>query len=109
MTQQKTKQRTNSHHSKSNGMKTTKPEIVKPWKVGDQITFIIEKLDNLGQGIHRQGEFIAFIPKTLPGEKGNAIITRVKKKVAHAQLTDLQEQSLSTSRQASPCPHFNQC
>lgn len=71
------------------------------------IEFTIDHLDPLGQGVHKEGDLVVFIPKTLPGERGMARINKRVKGVAFAELTELHV--ASSLRTTSPCPHFDQC
>ncbi len=76
--------------------------------MGKRTPFDIIRMDPLGQGVSLLNEKVTFIPKTLPGEKGEAIITETKgKKVQFAQLDSLTQ--LSPKREKSPCPHFDHC
>lgn len=71
------------------------------------VPFRISSLDSLGQGVSKIGERITFIPKTLPGEEGEAIIHSEKKGVAFARLSSL---SLKSPGRVEPvCPHFSNC
>ncbi len=71
------------------------------------IPFKISTLDSLGQGVSKLGERITFIPKTLPGEEGEAIVQAEKKGVAFARMNSL---SVSSSDRVKPvCPHFDVC
>lgn len=71
------------------------------------IGFKILSLDSLGQGVSKLHEKITFIPKTLPGEEGEASIIREKKGVTFARLTSLKEKS--PKRIHPICPHFEVC
>lgn len=71
------------------------------------IPFQISSLDSLGQGVSKLGERITFIPKTLPGEEGEAMIQAEKKGVAFARLLSLSVKS--PDRVTPVCPHFDQC
>lgn len=71
------------------------------------IEFTIDHLDPLGQGVHKEGDLVVFIPKTLPGERGMARIKAKVKGVAFAELTELCE--ASPLRVKPECPHFDQC
>ncbi len=71
------------------------------------IPFKISSLDSLGQGVSKLGEKITFIPKTLPGEEGEAIVQAEKKGVAFAKLSSL---SVTSPDRIKPlCPHFDVC
>ncbi len=69
--------------------------------------FKIERLDPMGQGVHKDEQGVAFIPKTLPGEEGHARITESKKGVRFAALEELG--SSSPLRREAECPHFQEC
>lgn len=69
--------------------------------------FFIDHLDPLGQGVHKEDEVVTFIPKTLPGEEGLAMIKSRSKGVAFAQLLEIHKKSPQRSDPA--CPHFDKC
>jgi 23S rRNA (uracil1939-C5)-methyltransferase len=69
--------------------------------------FIIDHIDPLGQGVYKENDQIYFIPKTLPGEKGQFKITKSQRGVNFGELTSLQTKS--PQRISSECPHFNEC
>ncbi len=71
------------------------------------IEFSIDHLDPLGQGVHKEGDLVVFIPKTLPGERGIARIRKYVKGVAFAEMTELCE--ASPLRKTPECPHFERC
>ncbi len=71
------------------------------------VPFKISSLDSLGQGVSKIGERITFIPKTLPGEEGEALIHSEKKGVAFATLSSLTHKS--PLRVEPVCPHFSNC
>ena len=71
------------------------------------IPFLISSVDSLGQGVGKMGERITFIPKTLPGEEGEALILAEKKGVAFARATSWSVRS--PERIQSICPHFAEC
>jgi 23S rRNA (uracil1939-C5)-methyltransferase len=73
----------------------------------EKITFIIDHIDPLGQGVSKKEDQITFIPKTLPGESGIAEITKKSKGVQFAKMLELDKSS--TDRIESACPHFDQC
>lgn len=71
------------------------------------IPFKISGMDGLGQGVSKETDKITFIPKTLPGETGEAEVLAEKKGVAFAAMAQLREPS---PRRITPvCPHFSQC
>lgn len=72
-----------------------------------KLTFFIESLDALGQGVHKEAGQINFIAKTLPGESGTARITSQKKGVRFAQVEKLDQ--LAENRIEPVCPHFSTC
>ena len=69
--------------------------------------FLIEHIDPLGQGVHKDNGKVYFIPKTLPGESGSFQILRSKKGVHFCELTDLD--TSSPDRINPACPHFSAC
>lgn len=71
------------------------------------VPFDIVSLDSLGQGVSKSGDKITFIPKTLPGEKGEATILSEKKGVAFARVTSIDK--TSPDRIEPVCPHFSRC
>jgi len=71
------------------------------------ISFKISSLDSLGQGVSKLQDRITFIPKTLPGEEGEAFILSEKKGVTFARLASLRESS--PERIEPVCPHFSSC
>lgn len=73
---------------------------------GDIFNFHINKLDPLGQGVHFHHESAVFIPKTLPGESGTAVVVKKRKGVYFAKLLELTNKS--GERQEPECAHFYQ-
>lgn len=71
------------------------------------ISFEIERLDPLGQGVSKINDKISFIPKTLPGEKGSAQLTGKKKGVHFAQAKEITNPS--PERVEPECPHYAEC
>jgi 23S rRNA (uracil1939-C5)-methyltransferase len=71
------------------------------------ISFKVEHLDPMGQGVFKDEEKIFFIPKVLPHESGTAKILKKKKGVHFAELLTLDHRS--EQRIEPPCPHFDQC
>lgn len=71
------------------------------------INFSIEHNDSLGQGVSKQVQQITFIPKTLAGETGTALVHSSKKGVSFANLRKLDKKS--PNRIEPECEHFNQC
>lgn len=74
----------------------------------DEIPFLVERMDPLGQGVSKITDKVTFVPKTLPGEKGKAQVYKSKgKSVQFAQLLSVETES---PRRVSPeCNHFNDC
>ncbi len=76
----------------------------------EMISFSIERVDGLGQGVsfNQSNGKVSFIPKTLPGETGKALITGKKgKKVQFAALQSLDTES--ESRIEPQCIHYKNC
>lgn len=71
------------------------------------VNFKIQSLESQGMGVSKSNDQIIFIPKTLPQEEGEAIITASKKTVSFAKLDKLTKESPLRSK--SPCPHFHDC
>lgn len=84
-----------------------RPSGKKPQTSAAKLTFFIESMDALGQGVHKEPAQVTFIAKTLPGEKGVARITSQKKGVRFAELDKLEQ--AATNRIEPSCPHFSQC
>lgn len=72
-----------------------------------ELTFLIETMDTLGQGIYRSDEGVHFIAKTLPGETGRASLISQKKGVRFARLIQLEQ--VADNRIEPSCPHYQQC
>lgn len=75
-----------------------------------KISFTIERVDNLGQGVSfdTENDKVNLIPKTLPDEMGVAEVLATKgKKVQFAKLLELT--TPSPQRTSPKCTHFNQC
>ena len=72
-----------------------------------KLEFHIQSTDHFGQGVHKDGKRIVFIPKTLPGETGEAEVIEKKKGVEFAVLTHLENPS--PQRIEAECPHFAEC
>lgn len=72
-----------------------------------EIGFEIDHLDPMGQGVDKQDGKITFIPKTLPGERGQAYVIKKSKGVQFARV--LNRSSSSDEREEPKCPHFQQC
>ena len=71
------------------------------------IPFVIETMDGLGQGVSKVNNKVTFIAKTLPGEQGVAIVHKRSKGVIFAQLKQLE--TSASDRRESLCPHFDDC
>ena len=89
-------------------LKYKKSNVKRKRKIPESpIKFNIESMDPLGQGVSILDKKPCFIPKTLPGEKGTASITKISKGVAFAQLEILD--LTADNRTESKCEHFSQC
>ena len=71
------------------------------------IPFEITGIDSLGQGVSKLSDKVTFIPKTAPGDKGEAVIMSEKKGVAFARLESLSTKS--ELRREAECRHFSEC
>lgn len=71
------------------------------------VRFDITRMDSLGQGVSKVTDKVTFIPKTLPGEKGEAEILSERKGVAFARLKKISEPS--KLRIDPVCEHFQNC
>jgi 23S rRNA (uracil1939-C5)-methyltransferase len=71
------------------------------------INFKILEIDPLGQGVSKEDGQIFFIPKTLPGETGEASVYKSARGVNFCRLKKLAEKS--PARIKPVCPHFNEC
>ncbi|CAA0078551.1 23S rRNA (uracil(1939)-C(5))-methyltransferase RlmD [BD1-7 clade bacterium] len=70
-------------------------------------SFVIDEMDNLGQGVARVDGKITFIGKTLPGETVNARVVQRKKGVSFARLSSV---DIAADNRVEPaCPHFSEC
>ena len=72
-----------------------------------KVRFLIDHIDPLGQGVHKQDGHIFFIPKTLPGETGVAQILKSKKNIHFCAPLEIEQKS--RERVWPACPHFNEC
>lgn len=68
--------------------------------------FKIVSIDGLGQGVSKE-EKILFVPKTLPGEEGEAKILAQKKNVSFGWSENLTKKA--PNRIEPECPHFFEC
>ncbi len=75
--------------------------------MGEKLNFHIDHLDPLGQGVHKDAAGITFIPKTLPGEQGVALITKRARGVNFARAISLE--SAAPERLVPVCPHYSEC
>jgi 23S rRNA (uracil1939-C5)-methyltransferase len=72
--------------------------------------FKIDHIDPMGQGVSKEADKITFIPKTLPGEQGNAQIIRKQKKIQFAKINSSEDlDQVSDIRTQAACPHYDQC
>lgn len=73
--------------------------------VGDVIEIEVTALAAGGDGVARDaGGRVTFVPRTTPGDKVRARITKTTASLAHAELLEVTEPSIS--RVDPPCPHF---
>jgi 23S rRNA (uracil1939-C5)-methyltransferase len=73
----------------------------------EPVTFIVERLDNQGQGVAYLNNKPVFIPSALPNEKVKAVITEQKSKYSKAKLLDIL--NVSADRVIPKCQHYQQC
>lgn len=71
------------------------------------MTFQIDHLDPMGQGVHRDEKNVTFIAGTLPGETGTALIYKRSKGVQFARVQSVDHSA--DNRIEPECPHFQQC
>lgn len=74
-----------------------------------KISFSIEHIDPLGQGVSKLNDQITFIPKTLPGEEGTAVIYKQSKGVSFATVNENNISKKSNKRIDPACPHYTLC
>lgn len=88
---------------------TTRARHVKPKRklVERSLEFKVESVDPLGQGVARVEDKPCFIPKTLPGEEGRAILTKASKGVMFARLEALD--ITADNREEPLCKHYDSC
>lgn len=72
-----------------------------------RISFHIDNLDPMGQGVSRDGQKVSFIGKTLPGERGTARLMKQRAGVSFARLDTLEHRS--ALRTEPSCPHYHEC
>ena len=75
--------------------------------MGRTLKFEIESMDSMGQGVAKIDNKPCFIPKTLPGEQGQATLTKASKGVLFAKLDTLDISA--DDRQEPQCKHFSSC
>lgn len=75
--------------------------------MGEKLYFQIDHIDPLGQGVHKDGKTVCFIPKTLPGETGYAEIIKRSKGVSFGKLISVE--ATSEQRIKPECKHFDKC
>ena len=78
-----------------------------PVKKKEILSIRIEKLTFGGKGIGRIGNYVIFVPRTIPGDLVSAEVVKRKKNYAEARLLRLIEES--SMRQEAPCPYFGWC
>ncbi len=71
------------------------------------LPFNILHMDSLGQGVSKMGPKVTFVPKTLPGEEGEATVSAERKGVVFARLESVSK--VSKERIKPECMHFDQC
>lgn len=72
-----------------------------------RISFHIDTIDPLGQGVSRHDNKICFISKTLPGETGTARIMKRRAQVSFARIDKLE--TVSDQRIEPACKHYGEC
>lgn len=71
------------------------------------VPFEITSMDSLGQGVSKLTDRVTFIPKTAPGDTGEAEVYSEKKGVAFARLKEITRPS--AQRITPECVHFKDC
>ncbi|MGJ8694888.1 MAG: class I SAM-dependent RNA methyltransferase [Verrucomicrobiaceae bacterium] len=84
--------------------KNFKPE---PYQFHEIVDLEIVSLSNLGAGIAKPGEWVVFVPFTLPGEKVRARVWRNDSNCSHADLVEVVEPS--PDRVVPQCALFANC
>jgi 23S rRNA (uracil1939-C5)-methyltransferase len=75
-----------------------------------KVSFLIDHMDSLGQGVSKINDKVTFIAKTLPGESGNAILYKKSKGVNFAFIdNDHSLEKKSDIRITPACSHFYEC
>ncbi len=77
------------------------------WKKNDSIELIIETLGSTGEGIGKKEGYPFFVKDTVPGDRIQARILKVKKQYAYARLEKILEPS--PDRIEPRCPVARQC
>lgn len=75
--------------------------------MGEKLHFHIDHIDPLGQGVHKDGATVCFIPKTLPGETGIAEVVKRSKGVSFGKLISVE--ATAPERIKPECKHFDLC
>lgn len=70
-------------------------------------SFIIEYIDQQGNGVYKQNGQTYLIPKTLKGEEGTLKVVKSKGQINYCILTKIS--APSPQRSTSECAHFDQC
>lgn len=78
-----------------------------PFAYHEEIELSIDSLSNQGDGVGRYGNWVVFVPYSLPGEKVRARIYRNDKNCSMADLVEVLE--ASPQRVEPPCPLFGTC
>lgn len=77
-------------------------------KRDDIVELRIDDIGSEGNGIGRiRGEFVVFVPKTVPGDLVKARIRKTKKNYSEAKLEEITE--LSSKRAVPECRYFGTC
>ena len=84
-----------------------KARRAKPKQVKRSLEFQIESMDSMGQGVAKIENKPCFIPKTLPGDRGQATLTKASKGVMFARLDTLD--TTADNREEPRCKHFDSC
>lgn len=71
------------------------------------VPFTITGMDALGQGVSKVGDKVTFIPKSIPGDQGEAELLSERKGVAFAKISHLT--TASPERKTPECIHFDTC
>lgn len=76
-------------------------------RVNEKYKTTIFSQENEGLGVSKIDNIIVFVENGLPGDKGEVLITEIKKNFGRGKM--LSFESLSNGRQDAPCPYFNEC